>query len=70
MGSEPAGDEAGGWRPTTGLVKVTHDLLITSDKGFVFVLDLLDLSAAFNTTEHHIELVSVLFIRSMSVCTC
>lgn len=44
------------------MVKLTNDLLIASDSGYLSVLILIDLSSAFDTVDH-----SVLFTRVENV---
>lgn len=44
------------------MVKITNDLLIASDSGYLSVLILIDLSSAFDTVDH-----SVLFTRVENV---
>ena len=52
----------------TALVKVTNDFLMLSDSGSVSVVVLLDLSAAFGTTDSKIDrLEQVVGIRGMAL---
>ncbi len=45
-----------GFRPSHSTIRVTNDLLLSSDHGCISLLALLDLNAAFYTIDHNILL--------------
>ncbi len=51
----------------TALVRVTHEMLLLSDRGCISLLVLLDLSAAFDTTFTFMHLANA-FIQSDLQC--
>jgi len=48
----------------TALLRVSNDLLLTTDSGNCAILLLLDLSAAFDTLDHGIFFKNPLFLKS------